>query len=481
MRIGFASRLAVGLVSLAGAAQEPGGHAGTFDEALEHRSFADLRQWSQAHPWSLGDRLGARLESLLETRRVGERLAKERADLEAAFLSEALAEDPFSGWIHGVSAWDAEACSHHETVLEALGSLPAMIAAGERDAAWAQIADLRDHVEPPGGWALSAPALARVTAAFLHAGDTPHAAELGGALAASAAELRQGAVLAACERVLGEIARRAGDLAGCERRTSRSFEIAAALDSGDCARLLDEIEGLEARGIDTVLEIAIGEKQTLVVAAGVRGRAAKLVGVERAWIEARVRRLIDAPATAFDAAAARELHEQILLPVESVLGPRLGIVRDAPLAVLPLELLSSTRFLAEDHAIVYFARPPIGARPLPADDGSAPKTLRLDASEKLEPAKARAELVLLASERPGFDALADAFHAAGVRDVLGSLRPVDDAQRLVLARLEEHRARGEDAADALRAVRKELLEGDGADARRRNPWTWAAWIVHRRD
>jgi hypothetical protein len=51
----------------------------------------------------------------------------------------------------------------------------------------------------------------------------------------------------------------------------------------------------------------------------------------------------------------------------------------------------------------------------------------------------------------------------------------------VLARLEEHRARGEDAADALRAVRKQLLEGDGADARRRNPWTWAAWVVHRRD
>ena len=121
MRIGFASRLAVGLFAVA--VQDPGGHTGSFEEVLEHRSFADLRQWRDAHPWSLGDRLGARLEGLLETRRVGERLAKERADLEAAFLAEALAEDPFSGWIREVIGWDAEACSHHETELQALAAL----------------------------------------------------------------------------------------------------------------------------------------------------------------------------------------------------------------------------------------------------------------------------------------------------------------------------------------------------------------------
>jgi CHAT domain-containing protein len=577
-------------------AQDEPQHTGSFEEALEHHSFADLRQWRDAHPWSLGDRLATFLEGLLETRRVGERIVMEDADLRAAFLAEALAEDPFSGWIMQVRGWDTEACSHHETVIESLSVLPEMITAGEKDAAWSQIADLRDHLAPKGSWELCAPALGRSAAAFLHAGDRERARQLATELASSGEELRQGSVLALAERLLGEIAREEHDIASAVLRNSRSFEIGGKLDSGPRASLLDEIEALERCGIDTLLEFAIGEKETLVLVVGKKGRSARRLPIGRDAIEVAVRHVLDPlrstsdtsrPAVApFETQAAHDLYDQLLRPVETYLGKSIGIVPDGILASLPMEVLVADlagapprsgssaqataerpRYFGRDHAIVYLTRAPLGGTlgpsPTQAPEGSgslvidafdreasdtpdvnfllgqasgplAPVRLvrramtvadlisaaagaerlhfespaYLDRSspriplssshpgsgesldlERVRGMKLRASLVVLAECQtpakgdagPGLTKLCEAFHEAGVRDVIGGLWCVGATERALFDGFYRHLAKEEDVDEAMRAARAERMEGDDSGPPRwPYPWYWGAWIVHRR-
>jgi len=502
----------------AGPVQQHEEHEASFEHALDHRSIADLAKWREAHPWSLGDRLAGFLDGLLTTRKEGDRLANEHVSLAAAFLVEGLAEDPFSGWVMQVRAWDPEACSRHETVLEALASLPATIAAGEGSAAWTQIADLRDHLAPDGGWNLCAPALARCAAAYLHAGDREHARQLASTIAKTAEELRLGSVLAVCERILGEIERESGRLAACESRTARSFEIAGQLDSGKRGDLLAEIENLEAGEIDTLLEIAIEEKQTLVLATGNQSRIVRLLPIGRDWIAERTKRLRDT--ASFDEAAARELYERLIRPVERWLGPRLGVVTDG----VPLELLVMGRspeadapspyFFARDRVIVHLSRAPLGgwvaspgaeatppagtlvivsdtpgsevvealekqtSGPLSpvrilragaarewAEEAGRAKVIHFEGTTFQDPLeRLRADLVVLSRCAPGgFGALAERFHDAGVRDVVGPLTPAPDA---ILVRFYAELSRGEAPASALRTVRAEPLDG--------------AWVIHRR-
>lgn len=525
-------------VACGAAVQDDSPHQGTFDEALEHHSGTDLRKWREAHPWSLGDRLAGFFEGLLATRKAGEPIAVEHKELEAAFLAESLAEDPFSGWIMEVHGWDTEACARNETVLSALAGLPATIAAGEGDAAWSAIADLRDHVAPSGCWALGTPELARCAAAFLHAGQRERARDLATAVATRAEALRQGSVLSACERVLGELALEDGDLASAERRASRSFELRTGLDSGARGALPDEIERLDRCDLDTLLEIAVGEKQTLLVAAGPSGRTAISVPVGREAVDALARRIFDR--AGFDEAAASELHGKLLGPVEGQLGLRVGIVLHTGPPNLPFEAS-----LGRDHSIVRLSRPPLGgAPPVPppsagpasstivvaGEAGAAPSPVlrriapvrSIDAKSLLEILKGSAgarwihvesvvrfdpqapeldpknlkgvhldaELLVFANARPGskadvagsWQATADALHSIGVRDVVASLWTVEPAQPTLLLRFYDHLARGEPAADALRSARSDLIDGLPAEGLApAGPRQWAAWVLHRRD
>jgi hypothetical protein len=467
MRIGATFIVLAAAVAPLAIAQEDVQHTGTFEEAMAHHSGADLRAWKAAHPWSLGDRLAGFFAELFATRKVGERVAIERAQLQAAFLAESLAEDPFSGWIIDVLGWDTEACARHETTLASVAALPEMIAAGEADAAWAGIADLREHVAPPGGWALCAPDLVRAAAAFLHAGDKKRAQELATEVAASSEELRQGAVLAACERILGEIARQSGDLGAAEHRIARSFEIRRELDSGSFNALPDEIERLDRCEIDTVIEFAVGEGETLAVVVGSTGRTAQMLSVGRASIDELVKRLLD-PKT-FDEKAARELYGKLLQPFEAQLGTRIGIVPDGALANLPFEMLiteSTHASFGRDHGIVYLSHPPLGGAKSMPGPGAAQAARSFVVSEISGPERA---------------ASTEKLHAAGVQDVVENLWPVDAAKQTFLLRFHRHLDDGESVPEASRSARRELMDGNKeAGVEPVGPRIWAAWIVHRR-
>ncbi len=448
MRIGATFFVFTAAIAPLAIAQEDVKHTGTFDEALAHHSGDDLRGWKAAHPWSLGDRLASFFEDLLATRKVGERLAIERADLQAAFLAESLAEDPFSGWIIEVLGWNTEACARHETTLASMAALPEMIAAGEADAAWSGIADLREHVAPPGGWALCAPDLVRAAAAYLHAGDPKRALELATEVATSAEDLRQGSVLAACERILGEIARESRDIEAAERRLSRGFEIRRGLDSGALNALPGEIERLDRCEIDTLVEFAIGEKETLAVVVGGSGGTAQRLPLGRASIEELVRHLLDLKV--FDEKAARELHGSLLRPLQAQLGTRIGIVPDGVLADLPFEMLiaeDTHASFGRERSIVYLSHSPLGgAKSMPG------------------PAAAHAAGSFVVSEVAGAGRAAsvERFHSAGVQDVVANLWPVDPAKQTFLLRFYRHLADGQSVPEAMRAARRELIDGSPA-------------------
>jgi CHAT domain-containing protein len=274
-------------------------------------------------------------------------------------------------------------------------------------------------------------------------------------------------VLAACERILGEIARQSGDLAAAEHRISRSFEIGRELDSGALNALPDEIERLDRCEIDTLIEFAIGESETLAVVVGGSGRTAKRLPVGRASIEELVRRLLDAKT--FDEKAARELHGKLLQPFEAQLGARIGIVPEGALANVPFEMLiteTTHRSFGRDHSIVYLSHPPLGGA------NSAPGA-----------GAAQAAGSFVVSEVPGPERAAstEKLHAAGVRDVVANLWPVDAAKETFLLRFHKHLADGESVPEASRSARRELMDGSKeAGVEPVGPRIWAAWIVHRR-
>ncbi len=472
MRLGvrFGVLLAALLAPSLAAAQEDGDHKGTFDEIIAHHSLEDLQKWRERHPWSLGDRLAEVLEKLLATRRAGERIAIEKADLTVAFLAETIAQDPMSGWMAGFLQWDTEACAHQETASEAMQLLPAMIAGGEGDAAWAQIEEFRGIVRE-GGWPLLGPDLARCAAAYLHAGDRARAKTIATELAGSAEGLLRGVVLAASERILGEIARLEGNVDDAATRTARAFEIGSTLDSGPAASLLDSIENLASCDVDTLVELTASPKEALLVVVGYKARSARKIALED--VEKRLREL--------------------------PLGRSVGVVADGALAELPFEAIAGG-----ERSVVRLARPPLGAsgapRPAPPKriwlvilDGKAAspaigsdevRTLRgasaeeirkaasgcshlyVDAdptAESLRACKLVADVALLA--RPAAPALVDALHACGVRDVLVRRGSGGEDSRTFLDDVCARLARGEALLDAVRSA------GSGASA---------GWVVRRR-
>ena len=468
MRVGIL--LAVLVLAGPAAAQDDGTHKGTFDEILAHHSLEDLQKWREHHPWSLGDRLAEVLEALLAARRAGERTAIEKADLTVAFLAETIAQDPMSGWLVAFLRWDTETCAHQETASEAMKLLPAMIAGSEGDAAWTQIEEIRGIVGE-GGWQLLGPDLARCAAAYLHAGDRSRAKTLATELGESAEGLLQGVVLAASERILGEIARLERNLDDAAKRTARAFEIRSSLDSGPAAALLESIEGLAACDLDTLVELEPGPEQAWLVVVGEKERSAKKIPV--ADVEQRVREL--------------------------PLGRRIGIVAGGALAELPFESIAGG-----ERSVVRLARPPLGALdapgPTPAkrswivildEKAAAPatgsdevKTLRgAPAGEIAKASKGCSHLYVDADlsadalrglhldaavavlARPAPPALVDALHASGVRDVLARRGTGGEDAKPFLADVCARLARGETLLDAVRSLRSA-----GA----------AAWVVRRR-
>jgi len=502
-RMRRAATVFLGLLLSAGTARgQSSSPPATFEEALRRRSIADLRSWREQHAWSFGDRLAGFFERLLATRSAGDHDAVERVQLDAAFLAEAVAEDPFSGWLLQILRWDVEACAREETALSLAAELPGMVAAGEADAAWSQVDELRDHLTPPGGWPLLAPDLTRLAAALFHRGDRERAGKLASALLASSEELRRGGVLAANERILAEIARESGALDEAERRTTRSAEVAAGLDSGEVGRLAREIEGLEATGIDVLLEIHGSEKASLVVAVGGKATTAVLLDLGP------------------EGAAAKGLGERLLQQVAPALAGRVGVVCGGTLASLPVEGLAlpgdPPKPFGASTAVVRLSRAPIGAwiaDPAPAagtlgvsgtlvvlDAGGRsaaaewlerqtsgplapvrsvhPKTaedlareaagariLHFDLVPDAKGLRARADLAVLARPCPSPEGLVEALHAAGVRDVLYTPGSAGDG---FLVRFYEHLAKGEEPAQAAASARAAGSQAQGA------------WVLHRR-
>jgi hypothetical protein len=445
-------------------------HTGTFEEVIAHHSLEDLKNWRANHPWSLGDRLADFMQGALAIRRAGERLAIERANVQVSFLAETIAEDPMSGWLVGFLQWDTEACARQETASEAMKLLPQMIAGGEGDAAWAQIEEFRGTVRE-GGWQLLGPDLARCAATYLHAGDRARAKAITTELEGIAEGLQQGVVLAASQRILGEIDRLEGRIGEAARRTARAFEVGAHLDSGPAGALLESIEGLAACDVDTLVEVSAGKEEALLVLVGENARSAKTVPL--ADVAKRVRELS--------------------------LGKKVGVVAEGAPADLPFEAIAGV-----ERSVVRLARPPLGApdapRPAPAakriwiailDEkaaspafgGDEVRVVRAPSAEEIRKAapagthlyvdadlsveslrgcKLAADVAVLA--RPAAPALVDALHACGVRDVLARSRAGGDAKGFledVCARL----ARGETLLDAIRSSRTAASE---------------AWVVRRR-
>ena len=511
--------LAVLLLPGLAAAQDDGDHKGTFEELLAHHSLEDLQKWRERHPWSLGDRVAGVLEEMLATRRAGERLAIEKANLTVAFLAETIAQDPMSGWLVGFLRWETEDCARQETASEAMKLLPAMIAGSEGDAAWAQIEEFRGMVRE-GGWPLLGPDLARCAAAYLHAGDRARAKTIATELAGSAESLQQGVVLAASERILGEIARLEGEVPEAIAKTKHSFEIRSGFDSGPAASALESNENLDACEIDTLIELAAGEKETLLVVFSGKGSSVRSLPIGRAALVDRIRSFVGA--SKFEATAARELYQTLLGSDGTLLEGRIGIVADAALADLPFEALVSDaqcddraqRFLGVAHAVVRISRPPLGG---PIATHTPPPTKRtwlmvegdtslfflppgtkdevrrslgpsLDEIKKsavgctdlffyaevpdvqgLRGWKLDAELAVLAKSR--MDGLPDAFHAAGVRDVLGCLHAPGTSESSLPANVCARMALGKPLLEAILEARAE---------RASDPWTWAFWVVWRR-
>lgn len=502
------------------AVQHEGEHKGTFEEALAHRSGEDLGAWMERHPWSLGDRLAEFLGELLAVRRAGEKIAIEKHTLAAAFLAESIAQDPFTGWIVNIFGWDTEADARQETAALAAELLPSMIRGGEGDAAWAQIEEIRSSIVPEGGWPLLAPDLVRTAAAYLHAGDRARAKELASELAKSAEELRRGVVLAACERILGEVARLDGAVSDATAKTAHAFEILTSLDSGPVASILESIENLDACGIDTLIELAPGEKETLLVVLSGKGRSARALPIGRDALADRIRSFVGAPK--FDVAASRGLFQTLFGSDATLLEGRIGIVADGVLADLPFEALVSDaecgdrpeRFLGVSHAVVRLSRPPVGGPAAAKAPPAAKRTwLRvqgksslfffppgtkdevrnlLDPSldeirksavgcthlffyaeipdvEALRGWKLDAELAVLAKSR--MDGLPEAFHAAGVRDVLGCLHAPGTSEESFPSDVCARIALGKPLLEAIGEVRSE---------RASDPASWASWIVRRR-
>jgi hypothetical protein len=511
--------LTVFLVPCLAPPQDSGEHRGTFDEVLAHHSADDLRQWREHHPWSLGDRLAEFLQGLLAVRRAGERIAIEKADVQASFFAETIAQDPMSGWVAGFLQWDMEACARQETAAEAMKLLPQMIAGGEGDAAWAQIEEFRGLVRE-GGWPLLGPDLARCAATYLHAGDRARAKTIATELAGSSEGLLQGVVLAASERILGEIARLEGNVGEAAQRTAHAFEVGSKLDSGPAAELLESIEGLAACDIDTLVELAVGQQETMLVIVGGKGRVArKLPFGDQGLGELILRDR--------DPAGSRALCDALFGTDTALFGRKLGIVGGGALVEQSLEGIvleigskdHPPTFLGQDHSIVRLDRPPLGAATSvttppqakpgwlviqegqgdPPDLGPGEVRIRgihaapaaeipkaavgcpwifVDVASRSFPAEAMRGWKLdsdLAVLVDWTEPLVLAFHSAGVRDVLVSLRhgPLGEGRSFLLdvcGRV----TRGDPLPEAMLKARSEwIARGSSRDA-------WAFWTIRRR-